>query len=184
VRTEQTIRLELTTVQVLALTLWAEARNQGQLGLEAVGSVIRNRSNQPGWWGRSIIAVCLTPWQFSCWNPGKDVNHLRLLGQADRMLDGLPVSQLDRKMAQCLLVANGIVDGTIPDRVNGCDHYFSPTGMIPKGSLPRWAKDPVTQLPIPPDVIVGDHWFYRLGPDGRHDLPPLKSPAEPGGPAG
>lgn len=163
-RTDQQIRAALTTVQILALTLWAEARGEGRAGLVAVASVIRNRAENPGWWGRSITGVCLKPWQFSCWNPGTDPNHLRLLAQANLLLDKL---QPDGKMALCLVVADGIAAGTIEDAVDGADHYFAPKAMKPAGSCPTWAKDPVTGTARPPVRIVGGHWFYRLGLDGK-----------------
>lgn len=162
-RTDQEIRVLLSTIQILALTLWAEARGEGRAGLVAVGNVIRNRANNPGWWGRSISGVCLKPWQFSCWNPGTDPNHLRLLAQANLLLDGL---QPDGKMTLCLAVAEGIVGGTTLDTVHGADHYYAPRAMKPAGSCPAWAKDP-KGVTMPPVAIVGGHWFYRLGLDGR-----------------
>lgn len=163
-RTEQQIRAALNAVQILALTLWAEARGEGRAGMVGVGCVIRNRAMNPGWWGRSIEGVCLKPWQFSCWNPGTDPNHLKLLAQANLLLDGLAP---DAKLALALAVAAGIEGGTTEDVVDGSDHYFAPKAMVPAGSCPKWALDPVTNVARPPLKIVGSHWFYRLGLDGK-----------------
>lgn len=163
-RTDSQIRAVLTAVQILGLTLWAEARGEGRAGLVAVGCVIRNRADNPGWWGRSIEGVCLKPWQFSCWNLGDDPNHLKLLAQANLLLDHLTP---DARLDLCLGVAGGIVDRTTPDAVDRCDHYYNPKAMKPAGTIPSWAKDPLTKQPMPPVKIVGSHWFYRLGLDGK-----------------
>ena len=64
------MRIDLTDpLAVMALTMAAEARSDGPAGMGAVGCVIRNRVEHPGWWGRDWLGVCLAPWQFSCWNP-------------------------------------------------------------------------------------------------------------------
>jgi N-acetylmuramoyl-L-alanine amidase len=162
------IQAVLTPLQVLTLTLWAEARNQGRRGIVAVGSVIRNRANQPAWWGRDVRSVCLARYQFSCWNPGEDVNHLKLLALADRWADGAKPADLDRFLPMCHEVAAGILVNVITDTVLGSDHYFSPKGMLPRGTVPAWANDGTGQA-RPPTIIVNDHWFYKLGPDGRPD---------------
>lgn len=51
-------------VEVVAKTLWHEARGEGSDGLHAVASVIWNRSAD----GQSLRDVCLARRQFSCWN--------------------------------------------------------------------------------------------------------------------
>ncbi len=59
---------------VLARTLWGEARSEGHVGMEAVASVVLNRvkvARDHGgkyWWGANIVQVCQKPYQFSCWN--------------------------------------------------------------------------------------------------------------------
>src|SRR5690349_15270839 len=58
---------------VLARTLWGEARGEGETGMQAVASVVLNRvalAQERGkyWWGNNIIQVCQKPYQFSCWN--------------------------------------------------------------------------------------------------------------------
>lgn len=52
-------------ISVIAYTIYAEARGEGQYGMCLVGSVIWNRSQE-----RNISAkdVCLQRLQFSCWN--------------------------------------------------------------------------------------------------------------------
>ena len=52
---------------VVADTLFAEARGEGRRGLEAVASVIFNRSQNKR---MPLEAVCLARKQFSCWNEG------------------------------------------------------------------------------------------------------------------
>ena len=69
----------LSDLDILTLTVWAEARGEPEDGQRAVAYVILNRLAAPKWWSQerndgiednTIKAVCLDPWQFSCWNPG------------------------------------------------------------------------------------------------------------------
>lgn len=55
---------------VLTQTLWAEARGESDEGQEAVAAVIMNRYAVKYRGARTVADVCLTPWQFSCWNAG------------------------------------------------------------------------------------------------------------------
>lgn len=53
---------------VVATTIWAEARGEGEIGMRAVASVIWNRSQESG---LPPTLVCLKRKQFSCWNNGE-----------------------------------------------------------------------------------------------------------------
>ena len=58
---------------ILARTIWGEARGEGVEGMKAVANVVLNRvkiSKDRGgfWWGNDITSVCKKPFQFSCWN--------------------------------------------------------------------------------------------------------------------
>ena len=56
---------------ILARTLWGEARGEGPAGQIAVAWTIRNRvfdGKEKSWWGEGYAGVCQKPWQFSCWN--------------------------------------------------------------------------------------------------------------------
>jgi hypothetical protein len=56
----------LTDVQILALTLFGEARSEPIEGIVGVGCVIRNRVTAGlDWWGEGYRGVCLAPYEFS-----------------------------------------------------------------------------------------------------------------------
>ena len=126
-------------VDVLARTLWAEARGEGVTGMRAVACVVRNRANNPRWWGRSIVDVCLKPWQFSCWNHN-DPNRAKLLS----------VGQSDRQFQQALDAARETVAGRLPDLTRRADHYHT------KAVRPLWSRG------VTPVVTLGNHVFFRL----------------------
>lgn len=131
--------------EVLARTLWAEARNGGRVGMEAVAHVVLNRARHPRWWGDTVRAVCLARAQFSCWWV-KDANHRA-------MLAATPATP---GYADAVAVAEAAVQGRLgADPTQGADHYYAPAGM-PEGRPPRWADE--TKLTL----VAHGHRFYRL----------------------
>ena len=67
---------------ILARTLFGEARGEGLVGQIAVAWTIRNRvedGKAKSWWGEGYAGVCLKPYQFSCWNQN-DLNYPYLSG--------------------------------------------------------------------------------------------------------
>lgn len=163
--TDDQVKQALNDHQALALTLWAEARGEPDAGVQAVGCVIRNRAKNPGWWGRTLREVCLAPGQFSCWNPGTDPNHVKLMQRAERLLKGLPI--LDRRFQEIEVLAAGIQADLVEDITKGSDHYYSPEGMVPKHRVPAWAQHPKTKAALVPTAVIGRHRFYRLGLSGK-----------------
>ena len=120
--------------KIVAITILAEARGEGQAGMYAVGAVIAQRAIERKW-RHSVI--CLANKQFSCWN-GKtfeDLEHLLELPEA----------------AYAMLVAKNIsnLDHSI---VGNANHYHA-TWMKKK---PYWAKN------IKPVKTIGNHAFYKL----------------------
>lgn len=129
---------------VLARTIWGEARREPQAGMEAVASVVLNRvavARKKGayWWGNDIISVCQKPYQFSCWNR-TDPNYKKLIA----------VSENDIHFATCLRIARRAVAGALEDRTGGATHYHADYVS------PYWAKG---QAPL---ITIGHHIFYRL----------------------
>jgi hypothetical protein len=57
-------------MDILGITIWREARGEGEAGMRAVYQVIVNRAmaNRNGWPYLEREQVCLQPYQFSCWN--------------------------------------------------------------------------------------------------------------------
>lgn len=126
------------TLDVLARTIWGEARGEGRAGMQAVACAILNRAKDPGWWGRSVAEVCLKPWQFSCWLES-DPNRAKLLA----------VTAQDRQFAQALDLAQAALAGDLADYTFGATHYH----MVE--IAPGWASGHT------PCAVIGRHAFYN-----------------------
>ncbi len=124
-------------IDVLARTLWGEARGEGEAGMAAVAAVIVNRARRPGWWGRDIVEICKRPWQFSCWNAG-DPNREKLLR----------VGNDDAAFAAALRIARLALAGALPDPTQGATHYHAAQIQ------PGWARG------REPAARIGGHLFY------------------------
>lgn len=133
-------------IDIMARTIYGEARGETQKGMEAVAHVILNRVKKAQqndgqyWWGNDIVSVCQKPYQFSCWNHD-DPNRVKLLA----------VTEYDLQFATCLRIARRAVFGQLgQDITNGADHYHTIT-VAPKWS---YGKAPVAQF--------GTHIFFKL----------------------
>lgn len=127
---------------VLARTMWGEARGGGAAEMMNVGCVIMNRVAHGGWWGDSVIKCCLKPWQFSCWN-GNDPNRAKLLTVADT----------DPQFKIALDIAAKLIAGTA-DTTNGADSYVT---------LKLFHKPP-------PRADGKPNWWENLTPVALSDL--------------
>ena len=139
--------------QVLAATLWGEARGEGVLGMECVAAVIMNRvhidlghDDKPDWWGEGVLGVCLKAWQFSCWNT-VDPNRQKLLALSER----------DPWFVHGLAIADRAIDGTLIDMTAGATHYVRDDYV----SRTNWTVDRFG-VPRVPCAKQGRHWFYKL----------------------
>lgn len=141
----------LDATEIVALTLWGEARGQPIQGIVAVGNVIANRvRDRERRWGPTWQDICLRRWQFSCWIPqGGEANYERMQEMVAEMAGHFPIR--DRMMRQCWWVARGIVDDLLTDQTKGANHYYADT-IAP----PRWARGQE------PTVVIGPHRFYKL----------------------
>ena len=129
---------------ILARTIYGEARGELVRGKEAVASVVMNRvrrARERGgnyWWGGDVTGVCLKPWQFSCWNEN-DPNRPRIEA----------VTKDNRNFQSCLRIARRAIAGTLKDPTHGATHYHE------KSLAPPWAKD------RKPSAEIGNHKFYN-----------------------
>ena len=129
---------------VLARTLWGEARGETLAGMVAVAWTIRNRVNDgkaKSWWGEGYAGVCLKPYQFSCWNKN-DPNFPFLSGAKP-----IPVAD----MAKAVMVAAAVMDGAYPDPTGGATHYYATTMPM----QPAWAANAKQTLKL------GHHLFFK-----------------------
>lgn len=138
----------LLTLLILGGNVWAEsdvpvqtivleAGNQGYEGMLAVAEVIRNRAVLKG---IPPDEVCMTPFQFSCWNSAlKAKNKLSKVS-----------AETWNTAQRAWQTAN--IDQT--DTVNGADHYYAYKMLK---YLPAWAGK------MERVAKVKDHVFFREG---------------------
>lgn len=136
-------------IDIMARTVWGEARGEGVLGMIAVANVIMTRVRRRRWYGtkvpgfddHTIGAVCRKQWQFSCWLPN-DPNLPKL--QA--------VNLSDRHFRRAWMVACGVVneEAGYGDPVVGSDHYYASGTPVPKWALSRR-----------PVCAIGGHLFFN-----------------------
>ena len=103
---------------ILARTLWGEARGESLAGQIAVAWTIRNRVNdgkEKSWWGEGYAGVCQKPYQFSCWNRN-DPNFAYLSGAKP-----IPF----REFAQAQIAADQVMACKVPDPTGGATHYYA-----------------------------------------------------------
>ena len=141
--TDSELRASLTDIEALTLTIFGEARGEPLEGKAAVASVVMNRVKHPDRFADTIRGVCLQPKQFSCWNPGADVNHARLMAMAERLkADHLGTDPDGAMMAECRWIAEGYANGVLRSRVDDADHYLTRQLWL-SNARPSWADAPV-----------------------------------------
>lgn len=97
---------------LLALCIYREARGTSTQEKEAVGCSIRNRVDNPRWWGRDWLSVITCKYQYSSFNQGDPNNVI------------WPKSWDDPQWIECCEVALGVIAKTIPDPTGGADSYY------------------------------------------------------------
>lgn len=137
-----------TELDVLARTIWAEARGEGYVGMQAVANVImrRWRMRQEGRGYPSfgpvkatVRQICLAPNQFSAWREG-DPNRSAALA----------VTPANMMFYVAQQIATKALFGHLDDVTYSADHYHT------KAVKPSWAvASRVT-------TEVGAHVFYKL----------------------
>lgn len=140
----------LSERDIIALTLFGEARGEGPDGRIAVANVLRNRVKAGEFGGPSYRGVCLKAAQFSCWNASDpnfdilaDTGRLLLLDQAHG-----PV------LRECQWIADGLLANRFVDNTHGATHYL--TEHLYATTPPSWAaKGRVL-------ARIGAHVFLRV----------------------
>jgi N-acetylmuramoyl-L-alanine amidase len=147
----------LSEKELVARTVWGEARGESKGGWAAVAHVIRNRvvaeiprapTGRPltlRWWGGTFREVCLAPGQFDCWDPKNGGATYRAL---------LELEAEDLTLTAIRDVVAGCLKGSVDDPTFGATHYYNPSIVHP---APKWARA------RKPTTVVGNHAFFAVG---------------------
>ena len=134
----------LDEVDVLARTIWGEARSEGERGMVAVACLIRNRVCDRKW-PNNYPDVCLQPKQFSAWNDG-DPNRARMV----------KVTTSDAMFGKALSIAAEVMFRRLAeDPTNEANHYCT-TDLFNSSRRPFWAN------PEKITARIGRHVFLKL----------------------
>lgn len=118
--------MNMHDLEVMARTVWGEARGECKNGQMAVANVILNRANHPNKWANDVTGVCQQPWQFSCWLD-HDAAHKK---NKERMM---AADLNDKSFREAMIACLEAIDCDVTD---GSDHYFA--DYI---EAPSWTKD-------------------------------------------
>lgn len=139
---EPEAEIDVVDAHWMALTMWGEARNQGEIGMRAVGHVIANRRAAKTH-GSYVTDTVSAAWQFSCWNRN-DPNRAAMLA-----IDDLPRGgEAWRQWQQARRLADDILAGRSTDPTRGALFYHT------IAVHPRWAEGAT------PSTRIGAHLFY------------------------
>ena len=133
-------RTPADVLDILARTLFGEARSEALIGVVAVANVIMHRVRRGGWWGKDVAGVCLSPHQFSCWSTA-DWNTRNLARMHRATLTSPPFQE-------CHLVARLAMIDALSDVTSGATHYHT------RGVKPGWANV------LRRTKEIGAHIFY------------------------
>lgn len=131
------------TTDILAKTIYGEARGETISGQEAVANVVLNRlkfsqKRKRYWWGNTIAEICQKSRQFSCWNTD-DPNYQIIL----RVNDDNPIYLV------CKRIAQRAIAGLLKDNTHQATHYHT------KYVRPAWSIGKI------PCAEIGAHIFYN-----------------------
>lgn len=134
-------------IDILARTVYGEARGESSQGQQAVLSTILNRVKKGGWWGATIEDVCKKPWQFSCWNY-ETTSDKSGKANYDRIVT---VTTADPTFAYIYDLSKSAVQNggqLLNDYSNGATHYHA------RSVNPSWAGR------LTKTAEIGNHIFY------------------------
>lgn len=134
--------IDVVDAHWMALTMWGEARREGEIGMRAVGHVIDNR-RRSGRHGDYATDTVSEAYQFSCWNAG-DPNR-RAMENVDRLR---PDGGDYQAWQDAKRIAAEILAGRSADPTGGARFYHS------IAVAPAWSRG------IEPVRRIGSHLFF------------------------
>lgn len=145
VLTKDQILQSLGDIEILALTIYGEARGEPVEGQIAVANVVRNRAITNG---STYRTECLKSHQFSCWNE-TDPNKVILYELTEKLMHGM---DFPHELKQQVWIASGIVGSALSDNTGGAKNYLEKK-LYESAKAPRWTT---TMTGI---RFIGNHVF-------------------------
>lgn len=143
---------QLLPDEVLALTIYGEARGESIEGQVAIANIIMNRFLSNTFkYKNNVGNVCLEKFQFSCWNDN-DPNRAKLLSLANSLVIG---DIKDTILRQCLAVARNIVGNHFVDNISGNKNYMT-NNLFNSNKKPSWAINAKNIK------VIGNHTFFNV----------------------
>ena len=149
--------LNLPTDQLLTITAYGEAGNQGAEGMMAVLNVIRNRTLDISFYDGEIYAITNDPYkavilkkyQFSMYLLNDPVRVT-----AEKIANNFQSYLSNSAIQQAYELSQMAIAGTLEDNTVGSQFYFNPAGVTQE---PSWASV------IPFIGQIGDQLFFGSG---------------------
>jgi len=135
--------LTLYDLDIMARTIWGEARGESHEHRFWIGCVIYNRFlDKDKRYGETISNVCQKPYQFSTWNE-ETATLLRTITNLSMERSGI--------FRDCMIAALEALNRT-SDPTNGATHYFN--HQAHNQFMPQWA------MGHHPVAVYDPHWFF------------------------
>ena len=136
------IRQDLLTsveIEILAKTIYGEARKETHDVRLAIAWTILNRVRSKNWRGESVVDVCQYPFDYPSWHKEKE------------LLLSLKKENGDKQYLLIYQMIESLADGKYTDPTNGCTTYCLHTKRMPKWTVPLEAE-----------VKIGRYLFFKL----------------------
>ncbi len=136
-------------IKCLAIMVYGEARGEKKLGQIAVAYSAVNRAKGT----KSLCDVVLAPKQYSIFNDNPELRAAAL----SPTLPPARKEKLDKKSwDHAVMVAEEVVQKTVPDPIQGGTHYLAPKAMAAFGyKYPKWSEQ-YTLV-----AVIDNHKFYK-----------------------
>ena len=133
---------------LLASLIFLKSRDDIEQTRIGIGCVVRNRVNNPRWWGRNYRQVIV---------PLLD---LYILSEQEKDLVLNPIkNDVNEKWDNCYLVAKGILNNTIQDITFNSDYFFLTSEKLPSWLNSRLRPHTISQWYV---CSMGNIQFYRV----------------------
>jgi cell wall hydrolase len=134
-------------VCLLALVVWREARGASRDAKIAVACSVRNRVDNPKWWGKTYDQVITKKWQYSS-----------MTAAGDPQLSTYPQPD-DHVFEECLGIADKVYERSLTNPLPGADSYFDDSIAPPKWATPATFVGKIGRLS-----------FYNIDGDAGIDI--------------